>query len=97
MEEYIMSLFEVGMLVCFGLAWPLNIYKSLTSRSTGGKSVFFLLVVWTGYIFGIIHKVFYSNDLVLWLYVLNLIMVSIDIALFFKNRKQELSGKPESV
>ena len=84
-----MSLFEVGMLVCFGLAWPLNIYKSLTSRSTKGKSVFFLLIIWVGYVFGITHKIFYSNDIVLWLYVLNLIMVSIDIALFFRNRRQE--------
>ena len=84
-----MSLFEVGMLVCFGLAWPLNIYKSLTSRSTSGKSVFFLLVVWVGYVFGITHKIFYSNDIVLWLYVLNLTMVSFDIFLFFRNRRQE--------
>lgn len=84
-----MSLFEAGMLICFGLAWPVNIFKSLTSRSTGGKSVFFLMIVWIGYVFGIMHKVYYSNDIALWLYVLNLMMVSIDILLFFRNLKLE--------
>lgn len=84
-----MSLFEVGMLLCFGLAWPLNIYKSITCCTTKGKSVFFLLVVWIGYVFGITHKILYSNDIVLWLYVLNLIMVSVDIGLYFRNQALE--------
>ncbi len=28
------SFFEAIMLVCFGLAWPLNIIKSLRTKST---------------------------------------------------------------
>lgn len=84
-----MSIFEAGMLICFGFAWPINIYKSLTSRSTGGKSMFFSIVVDIGYIFGIIHKLLYSPDLVLYLYILNLLMVTCDLCLFFRNRKWE--------
>ncbi len=84
-----MSIFEAGMLLCFGLAWPTNIYKSVKSRSTKGKSVIFLLIVWLGYVSGIIHKLLYSRDLVLWLYVLNLTMVSIDLILFYINRRNE--------
>ncbi|SDM93912.1 hypothetical protein [Acetanaerobacterium elongatum] len=84
-----MSIFEAGMLICFGLAWPVNIYKSVTSRSTKGKSVFFLYVVIVGYIFGIIHKLLYSPDLVLGLYLLNIAMVTTDILLYYRNRHYE--------
>lgn len=84
-----MSFFEAGMLISFGLAWPLNIYKSIKTRSTKGKSLMFLMVIWCGYISGIIHKLLYSNDVVMYLYLLNLVMVSIDIGLYFYNRMGE--------
>ncbi|MBQ1352075.1 MAG: hypothetical protein IIY71_05070, partial [Oscillospiraceae bacterium] len=84
-----MSIFEAGMLICFGFAWPISIYKSLKSRSTKGKSVFFSIVVDIGYVCGIIHKILYSPDLVMVLYILNFIMVSIDLLLFFRNRRYE--------
>lgn len=83
------SVFEIGMLVCFGFAWPLNIYKSLTSKTAKGKSFLFLIVVFLGYVSGIVHKIIYSWDVVLILYVLNIIMVSIDIALYFRNRRYD--------
>lgn len=84
-----MSIFEAGMLICFGLAWPINIYKSLKSRSTKGKSVFFLYVVLVGYMSGIAHKLIYSRDIVMVLYFINFIMVSIDTILFYRNRRYE--------
>jgi hypothetical protein len=87
-----LSIFEILMLVCFGAAWPLNIYKSLTSRSTSGKSLLFLLVVNTGYICGMIHKIVFSYDGVIFLYALNFLMVSIDIVLYFRNRRIERIG-----
>ncbi|MBR5982612.1 MAG: hypothetical protein IK025_02665 [Bacteroidales bacterium] len=44
-----------------------------------------------GYIFGIIHKSLYSNDIVIWLYVFNAVLVSFDLMLYFmyigKNRR----------
>ena len=52
-----MSIFEAGMLISFGAAWPLNIYKSIKTRSAVGKSVLFLIVVFIGYVCGIIHKI----------------------------------------
>lgn len=82
-----MSIFEAVMLLCFGAAWPLNIRKSWKTRSAIGKSVFFLYVVNIGYIAGVLHKVLYSHDLVLWLYILNFSMVSIDIAIYYRNRR----------
>ena len=59
-----MSIFEAGMLICFGFAWPVNIYKSYKSRTAKGKSVFFLLIIILGYVFGIINKLLYNRDLV---------------------------------
>jgi hypothetical protein len=82
-----MSIFEAIMLICFGAAWPLSIYKSWKSRQTGGKSVSFLYIIVVGYISGIIHKLLYSFDLVIYLYLLNSSMVSIDIALYYRNKR----------
>lgn len=80
------GIFEIIMLLCFGAAWPVSIYKSYTSRTTAGKSVIFLIIVLIGYIAGILHKVFNSFDFVIWLYVMNAAMVSVDILLYVRNR-----------
>ena len=82
-----MSGFEVGMLLCFGAAWPINIYKSLKSRTAAGRSILFQWAILLGYICGIIHKLVYSRDVVLFLYILNFLMVSVDTALYFRNKK----------
>ncbi|MDY0138394.1 MAG: hypothetical protein RBR50_01730 [Candidatus Izemoplasmatales bacterium] len=82
-----MDLFEILMLVCFGFAWPTSIYKSVKSKSTKGKSVLFLYVIISGYIFGIIHKIINDPDFVIGLYALNACMVSIDLLLYYKNKK----------
>jgi len=81
------SIFEAIMLLCFGAAWPFSIYKSYKSRSIKGKSFFFLIIVLTGYISGILHKIFYNYDNVIYLYILNMFMVGIDIILYFRNRR----------
>lgn len=80
-----MSIFEMIMLVCFGSAWPFSIYKSYTSRQNGGKSVFFLFIIFGGYISGVIHKLKYSSDPVIFFYIMNASMVAIDIILYFRN------------
>lgn len=84
-----MSIFEIIMLVCFGAAWPFSIYKSITTRRTAGKSLAFLLVVIIGYISGIVNKVLYKPDFVVWLCALNATMVSIDALLWLRNRRLE--------
>ena len=82
-----MSILEIIMLICFGAAWPFSIYKSYKSRKNTGKSIVFLFIVLSGYIAGVLHKIFYSYDSVIILYGLNCIMVSIDIMLYFRNRQ----------
>jgi len=84
-----MSIFEIIMLLCFGAAWPFSIKKSFTLKKNGSKSITFLIVVFIGYIAGIIHKMLYSMDLVIWLYSINGCMVFIDILIYFRNKKLE--------
>ncbi|MBO5067223.1 MAG: hypothetical protein J6C62_02310 [Clostridia bacterium] len=85
-----MQIFEFIMLACFGLSWPISVYKSIKSKSTQGKSVVFIVAIIIGYISGIIGKII--NDqltYVLIIYCFNLIVVSVDLVLFFINRKRE--------
>ena len=84
-----MGLFEFLMLFCFGFSWPFSIMKSIRSGSTKGKSLMFMLLVLLGYIFGIIHKLLYSFNWVVWAYVVALLLVSIDILLYLRNRRRE--------
>ncbi len=82
-----MSIFEIGMLLCFGTAWPLSIYKSLKSQSVEGKSLRFLIVVFVGYVSGTLHKLYYNFDPVIYLYIFNGMMIIIDMFLYFKFKK----------
>lgn len=82
-----MSIFEIGMLMCFGAAWPFSIYRSYTSKSVAGKSLYFLLIIMFGYICGILNKVYYNYDSVIYLYIINLLMVTVDCLLYLRNVK----------
>ncbi len=95
-----MSYFEILMLLCFGAAWPFSIYRSWVSRSTRGKSLLFMIIVIIGYLAGILHKIFFYYDGVIYLYALNLLMVTADVLLYLRNRrgeKLEEKAKQESV
>ena len=82
------ELFETFMVVSFGLSWPLSIYKSYTSRTSKGKSLVFMVFILFGYACGIASKLLSRHiTYVLVFYILNLVMVSIDLGLFFRNRK----------
>jgi len=88
------------MLLCFGFAWPISIYKSFVSKKTAGKSLLFLIVLQIGYVAGILFKIteYCSNlkinpnetiSLNLYLYILNFVMITIDELLYIRNRKIE--------
>lgn len=77
------SIWEVLFLLCFAISWPVSIAKSLRTKVVIGKSPMFMSLIILGYIFGIIHKSLYSNDIVIWLYVFNAVLVSTDLFLYF--------------
>ncbi|MGI6668231.1 MAG: hypothetical protein ACOX4M_01935 [Acetivibrionales bacterium] len=91
------ELFEAGMVICFGVSWPLSIMKSWRARTSKGKSLIFLLFIWAGYICGIISKLLADNiTYVFVFYVINLVMVSCDVILYFRNYRLDqvaASGK----
>ena len=88
------EIFEIIMILSFGASWPMNILKSFRARTSKGKSLAFLCLIFFGYIAGIISK--FLNDTymaslsskwyVLFFYCLNLVMVGIDLILYFRNR-----------
>jgi hypothetical protein len=90
-----MSPFEILMLVCFGMAWPFSIYKSYTTWQVGSKSLVFLVALFIGYISGVLHKIFFLYDPVIFLYMLNGTMVGIDIALYLRNRMYQVRKSAE--
>ena len=89
------EILEVVMIVSFGASWPLNVIKSYRARTTKGKSLAFLCLIFFGYIAGIISKLtneaymaaFASKWYVLFFYVLNLVMVGMDLCLYIRNRR----------
>lgn len=86
---------EIVMIVSFGASWPMNVLKSYKARTTKGKSLAFLCLIFFGYIAGIISKLvnqtymasFSQKWYVLFFYVLNLIMVGADLILYFRNKR----------
>lgn len=91
------EILEVIMIVCFGFSWPLNVIKSYKSKTTKGKSLSFLFLIFFGYIAGIASKLLNENYMsnisqkwyVLFFYILNITMVGMDLALYFRNRRIE--------
>ena len=80
------QVFETIMLICFGLSWPFNITKSWKSKTAKGKSLQFEICIVIGYLFGILGKYISGNvTYVLVVYVLDVLMVLIDIVLTLRN------------
>ena len=40
-----MSVFEAGMMVCFGVSWPIAAYKTYRAKSVKGKSLTFSFLI----------------------------------------------------
>ena len=93
-----MQIFEIIMLLCFGISWPISVYKSIRSKSTKGKSVVFIIAIIIGYISGIIGKIVnHQLNYVAVFYLINLIVVSIDLALYFFNAWHEKNDRSTEV
>ena len=55
------QVFEMIMLICFGLSWPFNITKSVRSRTAKGKSLWFEVCIIVGYLCGLAGKFISGN------------------------------------
>jgi len=81
------SIFEAGMLLCFGASWPFAVYRTWKTKSCHAKSFVFMWMVFVGYIFGIMHKLMVSLDWVIYLYLFNGFLVGLDLILSYRYRK----------
>jgi len=98
------EIFEIIMILSFGASWPLNVIKSYKARTTKGKSLGFLLLIFFGYIAGIISKFvneaymaeISSKWYVLFFYFLNFIMVGADLVLYVRNSKLDKKAGKEA-
>jgi hypothetical protein len=78
------------MLVCFGLSWPISLAKNIKLRSAKGMSLKFSLLIILGYICGISAKLINGvHNFVLIMYLLNILVVSANVVVFFVNRRYD--------
>lgn len=80
------QIFEAAMLICFGFSWPLNVIKAFKARTAQGTSLPFIILIITGYVAGIAAKfVNHQINYVLAVYFLNLVIVTANLAVYFRN------------
>ena len=90
-------LFDMVMLICFGLSWPAAIIKTVKSKTVKGASILMYVFVFIGYVSGVFFKIFYRFDLVIIAYLINTLMVGIQIVLYFYYgfKEKKMSTKAE--
>ncbi len=82
------EILEAAMLVCFGFSWPMSVLKNIRAKSAKNMSLPFILLICSGYIAGIASKIITHNiSYVLLVYLINLAIVSANIAVYFINRR----------
>ena len=88
-----MSIFEAGMIFCFGASWPFALYKTLKTKTVSGKSRTFYVLILIGYICGMLHKILYNMDIVFWMYVACFLLIAVDFTFVMIYRKK--NDKPD--
>jgi len=89
MSEALIQILEAAMLVCFGVAWPIDILNTLRLRSASGKSLLFMAIVIVGYLAGIASKFLRAEvggatlEPVTWLYGVNAALVALDLTISY--------------
>lgn len=82
------EILEILMVVSFGVSWPFNVWKAYKARTAKATSLGFLVLIFVGYIFGIVSKLVSGNFkmYVLVFYFINLFMLALALLVYFRNR-----------
>ncbi|MCR5217429.1 hypothetical protein [Treponema sp.] len=84
------ELLEAGMLICFGLSWPMSLAKNIKARSAKNMSFRFIMLIILGYIAGIGAKIINGiYNYVLAVYFLNLVIVGANLVVYFINKNYD--------
>ena len=91
---------EIAMVCLFGCSWPFNIAKALRAKTATGKSIGFELLIFTGYIIGLYGKLYTyrqtgSLAYSVWFYIADILMVTIDLILYFVNARRDKDAVQE--
>lgn len=79
---------EALMLICFGMSWPISVYKNIKAGTAKSMSLQFILLIIFGYVAGITAKIINHNiSYVLIVYIFNLVVVTMNLGVYFYNRK----------
>ena len=88
--EKMAEILESVMLICFGLSWPINVWKNIKSKTAKNMSLKFVLLIIVGYIAGIVAKLSKGAvNYVLVVYILNLAIVSVNVVVYFVNKRYD--------
>ena len=91
------EILEAAMVICFGVSWPMAIWKSITSKSAKGKSLPFMVCIAVGYVCGLASKIIAGRvNYVAIFYIINLCMVSLDVCLYFRNKKLDAQREAQA-
>ncbi len=99
------EILEIFMVVSFGVSWPINANKAWRARTAKGSSITFLLLVIFGYICGIAAKfMIYANPnaanpkwYVVMFYIINLVVVSVNVGIYFRNKRLDAAREKGEV
>lgn len=90
------QLLEAIMMICFGLSWPMALVKNIRAKSAKGMSLPFILLIISGYVAGTCAKVISNNiTYVLIVYLLNLAIVTMNLVVYFYNRRLDKKNEQQ--
>lgn len=91
------NILETMMLICFGFSWPISVIHNYRAATTHGMSVPFILLIMFGYVCGLTGKLIAHNiSYVLVVYIFNLCMVSLNLVVYFRNRRLDRKRAQEA-
>lgn len=100
--DIVAEILEALMVISFGFSWPMSILKAYKARTAKSTSLWFLCLIDFGYVCGMAWKIIGATMLgkpltyVFVFYVINFVMVTAGIAIYFRNRsldKKREAGK----
>lgn len=88
------EILETVMLICFGASWPISVVKNIKAKTAKSMSLQFILLIILGYVAGIAGKIISGQiNYVLIAYFFNLAWVSVNLCVYFINKKHDAAAE----
>ena len=81
---------EAGMLLCFGVSWPISLVKNIRAKTAKSTSIWFILLILLGYTAGIAAKLLsHAAGYVIVVYLFNFAVVFCNLIVWFFNHARD--------